>query len=100
MAQLVFQFAKSARARAFARSGTDSKTQSDVLTLLAKQPALSLQEIAVCLGLGVQSICRPVLELLRAGKIVETCHSRITRYGGFASLVAVPAKKRPRKARC
>lgn len=97
MTQLVFSFARAARARAFARTGAGTKVHNDILTLLSKHPELSRQEIADLIGLGVQSVCRPVLELLGTGQIVETGAFRSTRYGGEAALVALAPNKSGRK---
>mgnify|MGYP000417393820 CR=1 FL=1 len=96
MSQMLFPFAKAARARAYAKSSS-TKLHSDILELLGKHPELNRQEIADLLGKGIQSVCRPVLELLQSGQLIETGGFRRTRYGGDASLVSLAPKKRKRK---
>lgn len=44
-------------------------------------------EIAITLNRPIQSVCRPVLDLLRDGAIVELGVMRKTRYGKFAAVV-------------
>lgn len=44
-------------------------------------------ELAIALDRPVQSVCRPVLDLLRDGSIVEPGDMRKTRYGKFAAVV-------------
>ncbi len=96
MSQLLFKFAAVARAKAFVRS-TSTKLHGDILALLTKHPNLNRQEIADLLGKGVQSVCRPVHELLQSKQLIETGGFRTTRWGGDASLVALAPKKRNRK---
>jgi hypothetical protein len=96
MSQMLFPFAQAARAKAFVRA-TSTKLHSDILELLGKHRDLNRQEIADLLGKGIQSVCGPVLELLRSGQLVETGGYRKTRYGGDASLVSLPPKKPTKK---
>ncbi|MFO0939808.1 MAG: hypothetical protein U0930_03490 [Pirellulales bacterium] len=95
MTQLVFPFAKAARAKAYARAKS-SKIHLDILELLGKHPELNRQEIADLLHKGIQCVCRPVRDLLDSKQIVETGGFRRTRCGGDASLVKLPPKKRKR----
>lgn len=96
MTQLVFPFANSARAQAFARS-RNTKLHADILALLGKHDSLTRQEIADSLNKGIQSVCPAVLDLLKDGRLIEAGGFRKTRYGANASLVALPPKKPKRK---
>jgi hypothetical protein len=95
MSQIIFPFARVARAKAFVRSAS-SKLQHDILPLLGERPALNRQEIADLLRKGIQSVCRPVQELLLSKQIIETGEFRKARCG-FASLVALARKQQKRK---
>jgi hypothetical protein len=52
-------------------------------------------ELAIMLDRGVQSVCQPVLNLLRDGAIVETAECRPTRWGKPAAVI-VDARYAPK----
>lgn len=48
---------------------------------------LTREECATATGLPIQSVCRPVLDLLQASWLVKTDRRRLTRYGKAADVL-------------
>ena len=55
-------------------------------------------EIAIAIERPVQSVCRPVLDLLNDGAIIETAECRPTRWGKLASVVVDAQQHFPKGA--